>query len=76
MTTPRGTAQSWNSPACFALSFRIQAPRVERAGPRVFGYLDPDAFIEADARGASTYGVTASFGALVLAGPIRRPDWF
>ena len=52
-------------------------------GPRVFGfqghgnafYLDPDAFIEAEAWG-EYLRVATTFGALVLAGPIRRPDWF
>ena len=58
-------------------------PEWNERGPRVFGfegqanafYLDPDAFIDAEA--CDEYlRVTTTFGALVLAGPIRRPDWF
>lgn len=52
-------------------------------GPRAFGiegqghafYLDPDAFISAEAWD-EYLRVTTTYGALVLAGPLRRPDWF
>ena len=52
-------------------------------GPRAFGfegqanafYLDPDAFIGAEATEDHLW-VTTTFGALVFAGPIRRPPWF
>ena len=55
----------------------------EQHGPRMFGfegqanafYLDPDAFISAEATGDHLW-VTTTFGALVVAGPIRRPEWF
>jgi hypothetical protein len=58
-------------------------PEWNERGPRVFGfegqvnafYLDPDAFIEAEAWD-DYLRVTTTFGALVLAGPLRRPDWF
>jgi hypothetical protein len=83
-TIPRGTAQSWSSQASCALSAQTQATRSGTSEvPGVFGfegqvnafYLDPDAFIEAEA--SSGYlRVTTTFGAIELAGPIRRPDWF
>jgi hypothetical protein len=38
-------------------------------------YLDPDAFIAAEATDGHLW-VTTTFGALVFAGPIRRPEWF
>ena len=58
-------------------------PEWNKRGPRVFGfegqanafYVDPDAFIEAEAWD-EYLRITTTFGALVLAGPIRRPDWF
>jgi hypothetical protein len=58
-------------------------PEWNERGPRAFGfegyshafYLDPDAFINAEAWD-ECLRVTTTFGALVLAGPLRRPDWF
>jgi hypothetical protein len=58
-------------------------PEWNERGPRVFGfegqvnafYLDPDAFIGAEAS-SGHLRVTTTFGAIELAGPIRRPDWF
>jgi hypothetical protein len=38
-------------------------------------YVDPDAFIEAEAWD-EYLRIPTTFGALVLVGPIRRPDWF
>ena len=59
------------------------APVGDEHGPRMFGFegqanafhLDPDAFIAAEATDGHLW-VTTTFGALVFAGPIRRPEWF
>jgi hypothetical protein len=53
------------------------------SGPWVFGfegqhnafYLDPDAFVSAS--GSREFlRIDTTFGAIELAGPLKRPDWF
>ena len=38
-------------------------------------YLDPDAFVEGWVWD-SYLRITTTFGTIVIAGPIERPDWF